>query len=227
MPMRLALALARPTVRAVRWTPVALCLATGLTILVLGLSPETIPPKELLLWLRVATVFGALSVAFLLDDPAESTTQAVAVPRWYRRTVRIALVAPVIALYWALMLVIPATMAPTMPVHVAGLLLEAAAMAAMTLALSSVCGRWVPEGMGGVAAAPGLLLAMMLAASLPDSVALLDAPGHLSWPGSRYRWAAVLVLSAIALVLTSQDTARRTPLRTGRLLTGRLLSARR
>lgn len=208
--MRVARALVRPTVRAVRWTPFVICLVAGVALLVLSLDEQRPTAADVLMGLRVAAVFGALALAFLFDDPAESTTAAVPVPLWVRRAVRVTLVVPLLALWWVLVLLIGARLAPHVPVPIAAVILEAAAVSAVTLALAAGGGRWVSEGLGGVAAAPGLLVAVAVAAALPESLALVVAASSPGWRAAHHRWAGILLLGVVAIVLDSRAPATRT-----------------
>jgi hypothetical protein len=207
------IALIAPTIRAVPWAPVALALTTGLLVLSANLAAMNADgahatAEEFLLWVRATMLCGALSVAFMLDDPAASMTESAPVPVWFRRVVRIALVLPAVAVWWGAVLVACAELAPEVPLPAAALTLELAALAMTALALSAVCARWVPEGLGGAAAAPGRLLAFVVVASLPDSVALLTFPETPEWRASRYRWVAVLVIATAGLAAGSGDPAR-------------------
>jgi hypothetical protein len=208
--MRVAAALVVPTLRAVKWLPMILSLAIGLALLMLSVVlPDNVDPSQLLTWVRTSAVFGALSVAFLLDDPAATTTAAAPVPVSVRRAVRIGLALPVLACWWGAVLAACATFAPQAPVPTAALLLEGATMTVATLTLSVICARWVPEGLGGVAAAPGLLLGAALAAALPEPVALFTTPNSPHWASSHYGWVGILAACCAAVVLSSRSPAGR------------------
>jgi hypothetical protein len=213
MLMRVTRALAAPTARAVKWVPMVLSLTAGLALLILNIAArDHIQSAQLLPGVRMCAVFGALSVAFLFDDAAATITAAAPVSLSVRRAVRVALALPVLGCWWAAVLAICASLAPQADLPVGALLLEGAALTAVTLALSAVCGRWVPEQLGGVAAAPGLLVAAGLANALPAPVEMFTVPDSPAWAASHYRWAGVLVVACAAVVLASWLPAgRRTP----------------
>lgn len=212
---RLASALVPPTIRAIRWWPLLLALALGFGVLLLALRPKQVPDQvSLLLWLRVAAVFGALGVTFLLDDPSEPTTEGAAVSLLLRRAVRIALAAPILLAWWALILSLCEATVPRLPVPVAALVLEAVALTTLALALAAIGARLAPERLGGVFAAPVLLLLVWGATVLPVPAALFVAPGAPAWTGAHQRWAAVLVLAMVLLALASRTSPQ------PRLLTG-------
>jgi hypothetical protein len=192
----------------VRWTPTVLCLGLGLVVLAINISPAVTGPQDLLIWLRATAVFGALSLAFLLDDPTEPTTEAVAVPLLYRRALRLALALPPVAVWWALALGFSARRLPRVPIPVAAVTLEAAALTALALALAAGCARWVPEGTGGVAAAPALLMSAVLAAVLPppsEMFPLVDGP---AWTAAHVRWAIVGVAAVVVFIVASRGPGR-------------------
>ena len=183
--MRVTRALAAPTARAVKWVPMVLSLTAGLALLILNIAArDHIQSAQLLPGVRMCAVFGALSVAFLFDDAAATITAAAPVPLSVRRAVRVALALPVLGCWWAAVLAICASLAPQADLPIGALLLEGAALTAVTLALSAVCGRWVPEQLGGVAAAPGLLVAAALANALPAPVEMFTVPDSPAWAAS-------------------------------------------
>jgi hypothetical protein len=208
--LRLVPALLVPTARAVGWmSPLA---AFGLSLGLLALAVRPGPasaPEELVRWLRLATIVAALGCAFLLDDPSEPTTESVAGSQLLRRALRVALLLPATTAWWAAVLWRVQAVHPGLPLPVAALTLEAAALLAVTLALAAAGSRLAPERRGGVVAAPALLALTSGCFLLPAPVALYAQPGSAAWDGAHRRWALLLGLALAAFAAASRDPAHR------------------
>jgi hypothetical protein len=207
--LRLVPALLVPTARAVGWAaPLAgFALSLGLLALAVRRGLE-LPAGRLVLWLRLAMTAGALGCAFLLDDPSEPTTEAVAGSLLLRRSLRVALLLPATAAWWAAVLWRVQAVHPGLPLPVAALTLEAAALLAVTMALAAAGSRLAPERRGGVVAAPALLALTSAAFLLPARVALYAQPGA-AWDGAHRRWALLLGLALATFAAASRDPAHR------------------
>jgi hypothetical protein len=103
-----------------------------------------LPAERLVLWLRIAMTVGALGCAFLLDDPSEPTTEGVAGSLLLRRSLRVALLLPATAAWWAATVWRVRAVHPGLPLPVAALTLEAAALLAVTVALAAAGSRLSP-----------------------------------------------------------------------------------
>jgi hypothetical protein len=213
-----AAALLRPTARATAWIPLLVAAALGTAIVavpvVAGLE---LTPNDVANLLRFAAVFAGLGAAFLLDDPAASTTSVVPAPRPLRQAVRLAVAVPVLAAWWgALCWTTVAGVQPgTAPAWLLrGLTVEAAAVAAVAFALASAALRRLPDGAAGVVAAPALLAATVSATALPASIGLLvppgDGPGAGRWNAAHRWWWALTTVAVLVGIWTSRDlTSRR------------------
>lgn len=197
MRARQARLLVRPSVRSAAWLGLLPAGALGLAVLSLD--------GPVLLKLRLAAVALCVGAAFVLDDAAAETTASAATPLVFRRLVRIALVLPLIAGLWALLLAYAGTGFD------GALTLELAAMLAVVLAAAALAAPLLPEGRGGLAAAPTLLVLVALAAvALPDTWTLFaSGPEDARWAGSHERWAVVLVAGVAGFLLASRDPGRR------------------
>jgi fluoroquinolone transport system permease protein len=222
--LRLVPTLLVPTARAVGWRPPLAGFALSLGLLALAVRPSLdLPAGRLLLWLRLAMTVGALGCAFLLDDPSEPTTEGVAGSLLLRRTLRVALLLPATAAWWAAAVWRVRAVHPGLPLPVAALTLEAAALLAVTVALAAAGSRLAPERRGGVVAAPALLALAGAAFLLPARVALYAQPGSAAWDGAHRRWALLLGLAPAAFAAASRDPAhRRLPSRLRGLAHGRV-----
>jgi hypothetical protein len=207
--LRLVPALLVPTARAVGWGAPLAGFALSLGLLALAVRPGLeLPAGRLVLWLRIAMVAGALGSAFLLDDPSEPTTEAVAGSLLLRRSLRAALLLPAAAAWWAAVLWRVRAVHPGLPLPVAALTLEAAALLAVTVALAAAGSRLAPERRGGVVAAPALLALATAAFLLPAPLALYAQPGA-AWDDAHRRWALLLAVALAASAAASRDPAHR------------------
>jgi fluoroquinolone transport system permease protein len=208
--LRLVPPLLVPTARAVGWAPPLAGFALSLGLLGLAVRPGLeLPAGRLVLWLRLAMTAGAIGWAFLLDDPSEPTTEAVAGSLLLRRSLRVALLLPATAAWWVAVVWRVQAVHPGLPLPVAALTLEAAALLAVTLALAAAGSRLAPERRGGVVAAPALLALTSVAFLLPARVALYAQPGSAAWDGAHRRWALLLGLALAAFAAASRDPAHR------------------
>jgi hypothetical protein len=208
--LRLVPALLVPTARAVGWAPPLAGFALSLGLLALAVRPGLeLPAGRLVLWLRLAMTVGALGCAFLLDDPSEPTTEGVAGSLLLRRTLRVALLLPATAAWWTAVVWRVRAVHPELPLPVAALTLEAAALLAITVALAAAGSRLAPERRGGVVAAPALLALTSAAFLLPAQVTLYAQPGSAAWDGGHQRWALLLGLALAAFAAASRDPAHR------------------
>jgi hypothetical protein len=208
--LRLVPALLVPTARAVGWGPPVAGFALSLGLLALAVRPGLeLPAERLVLWLRLAMTAGALGCAFLLDDPSEPTTEAVAGSLLLRRALRVALLLPAAAAWWVAALWRVREVHPELPLPVAALTLEAATLLAVTMALAAAGSRLAPERRGGVAAAPALLALTSAGFLLPARVALYAQPGSAAWDGAHRRWALLLGLALAGFAAASRDPAHR------------------
>ncbi|WP_308457762.1 hypothetical protein [Streptomyces sp. SM1] len=94
--------LLRPVVRTMPWRMIAAAAGLGLLLAAYpGLTEDEPGGRPALIALRASAVAFALGAAFLLDDPARHTTAAVPTRRALRHGLRLALLVPVAALWWA------------------------------------------------------------------------------------------------------------------------------
>ncbi|MCK1823257.1 ABC transporter [Streptomyces sp. XM83C] len=206
-------ALIRPTVRALPRGP----LATGAVVCLLAASlPRLLPDLRTLeaatLLLRAGAVALALGLAFLLDDPSRPTTQTTPAGRPLRLWLRAALVVPAAGLAWSgALLLIPAEARPPL----AGLTLEAAALAVTALALAATSLRTTGRSEPGRGAAAALVTLVAGALLLPRGWVLFTAPDSPLWAEAHTRWSAVLAASLTVWAAGLPEPLRRHRLRPG------------
>jgi hypothetical protein len=212
-------ALIRPVARTTRWQPLAASGLAGAVIALiqtrdpcLSLGSSCVSLSSRITAARVAGLLIAIGAAFLLDDPAEETTAHIPTALWLRRSLRIVLGLPLIALMWTLSIWAATSSAVEggQGFPVAELTLELAAWVTVGLAVSAIAADHVPEGLGGVAAGPVLLGVAVLVLLLPTRFQpLVDDPGNHRWRDGHELWAMVLAASTAALGWSSRDRWRR------------------
>ena len=208
--LRLIPPLLVPTARAVAWWPPLAAFTVSLGLLALAVRPGSVlEAEELVQWLRIAIVTGALGCAFLLDDPSEPTTESGAGSLLLRRALRVALLLPATAAWWVAVVWRIRAVYPAVSLPIAAFTLEVAALLAVTMALAAAGSRLAPERRGGVVAAPALLALTSAAFLLPAQVTLYAQPGSAAWDGAHRRWALLLGLALAAFAAASRDPAHR------------------
>ncbi|WP_249998961.1 hypothetical protein [Actinoplanes sp. M2I2] len=203
-----------PTARALPWGPLTACLVAGLLIMMVpaaataGLGVDNIVNLA-----RIVMLAGALGVAFLLDDPAASTTAVLPVPRLARIAVRGLLAVPVLAGWWALTLAaahlaVAAEVRPAVPALT--LTVEAAALVCVAFALAGIRRGGAAGTVGGIVAAPLTLVLVLLLQFLPDGWSLFVGAGDPRWREAHVIW-SVLAGSALLAsgLLAHEPTSRR------------------
>jgi hypothetical protein len=206
--------LIKPLARTLRWSAlIAMGVAASLLVFMTtgDTADRTANLGERILALRLAAVLIAFGVAFVLDDPAADSTAHLPTQPLYLRALRAAVAAPAVAVAWWVALASPRTPVEGFPVPVAALTVELCALAVAVLALSAIAVRFVPERLGGVAAAPTLLGVVGAAVLLPARFGLFPGnPADPAWHGADVRWRFVLAGAVLALVMASRDPGRRT-----------------
>ncbi|MCZ9349852.1 ABC transporter [Streptomyces mutabilis] len=197
-----------PVWRTLPWR--ALAAAGALGLLAAGfpaLTGAEPAPWQTLVLLRGVALIGALGLAFLLDDPARHLTTPVPVRRPLRQALRVAMVAPLAALWWtAVLLVAPSASRPP----AGDITLEAAVVGVLALAGAAAAVRLTDEARPGAAVVAALLLAAVLAPLLePDGRALFVPPEDPRWPQAHDRWAALLVAVAVAWTVCGPEPVGR------------------
>ncbi|WP_338059281.1 ABC transporter [Streptomyces oceani] len=217
---RLVAVLLRTESRALPWRSP---LAAALVGLLLAAVPWAFAPEldqgVRLNVLRATALCGALAAAFLLDDPARHTTGAVPVPRPLRQALRVGLVLPVAALWWAAALLLSqrgdaAVRAEGLPYG--AVTLEAATLCALAVALSAgvvrCTGVCAPgAGVGGAV----LALVVVVMALQPDGFELFVPLRDPRWEVAHQRWAVLLAVAVLGWAGCAPDPVRRLGRRRG------------
>jgi hypothetical protein len=212
-----AMELVRPTARSMRWGPLlgAGAAAAVITFL-LTRAPECagdvfpcIDLDERIQFLRMAMVLVAIGAGFALDDPSRETTAHVPASLLLRRFVRVVMLTPALAVLWMLLLGVALRTGGGDGFPFRAVTLELAALVVAALAVSAAAERFVPEGLGGVAAGPTLLALVGAAFALPQRFRLFfSGPTDPGWDGSHERWLIASAIAALGLVHYSRDPGR-------------------
>lgn len=194
--------LARPLWRATRVAPIIPAALAGLVIVHLGrpvgwagTAVANLPEAGTLL------CFGA---AFVLDDPAANVLAPSPTTLIFRRTLRAALVIPLLALLWGVLL-----WHAQIPAGALSLTAGFGGMLVVTLAIAAVAGHLVPGGLGGLAVGPALFVLMLAQLVIPEGLRFLPLNFGRHWVDAGPR-ALVTAAAAVAVFVTaSLDPAHR------------------
>lgn len=202
--MRTAALLVVPTVRALRWGPLAGAGAAGLALVAVpALAGVELTATNLTDLLRVVAVIAAVGAAFIHDDPTIRTTVGVPVPSLLTHAVRVMVGLVPLAVWWAVVALVT-TLATKGPggggVPVSGLTLETAAVVTVALSLASFRLRSVENGSVGAAVGPAVLLLAAVATGLPSGWQLYVPPTDPGWNDAHRRWAVILTVAAVGWV---------------------------
>jgi hypothetical protein len=179
---------------------------TAAAALVLATAPWLDRPGAAVPVLRGAAVLLACAVAFAVDDAAASILAASPTTLRRRLTSRIALAGALAATTWSALVLLATARADAVPAG--ALSLEAATLGAIAVAAAAGLHTWHGITEPAVLTAP-LVLGAVLAANLlpPDWALLAPDPSVPGWQAAHYRWAGVLALAAVTLVVASRDRA--------------------
>ncbi|MDT0613885.1 ABC transporter [Streptomyces lancefieldiae] len=190
-------ALVGPVWRTLPWRALGAAGALGLLLAAApGLTGAEPAPWQTLVLMRGIALIGALGLAFLLDDPARHLTTPVPTRRPLRQALRVGLVAPLAALWWAaVLLLVPSSSRPP----AGDITLEAAVLGVLALAGAAVAVRLTDEARPGPAVVAALLLTAVLAPLLaPDDWALFVPSEDPRWSAAHDRWAVVPAVVVVA-----------------------------
>ena len=204
-----------PVWRTLPRRALAMAAALGLLLAASTRLPAHAPGTDVGLFvLRLTALTGALGLAFLLDDPARDTSAATPVGRPVRAALRLALTAPLAALWWTTaLLLVPSSSRPALAL----VTLEAAAMAACALALATAAVRFTDTPEVGRGTAIRLGAAAVVLVLVPPRWGLLTTPDDPRWQATQIRWAAVLTVTLVLCTLWTPEPLRRRPGRLARL----------
>ncbi|MFI5959213.1 hypothetical protein [Cryptosporangium sp. NPDC051539] len=207
-PVRVLRVSAWPVIRAARLGPLLIGALAGWALLAIPAAlTTTTDPDSLTLQLRLATVCTAVGALFLLDDPAKPTTLVVPAPAWVPVAIRVGFALVASGLWWAVavgIVLAGAADGVRQALRLPGTGLEAAAMVVVALALAVAGSRLAERGVASPATAPTLLALLGSLAVLPREAALFVGVEDPGWSVAHERWAGVLAVGCVALVVAAR-----------------------
>jgi hypothetical protein len=198
-----------PTTRATPFLPVLIggALAVGYVVMETG---QTYIGYRILV-LRIAALLICFGAAFAFDDPAEDALASVPTPLILRRMLRIALVLPFAAGWWFLCLFIAGDVPPEQggPMPAGDLTLEAGTLLMIAFIAAAFGSLFTSDRLGGVVAAPILIVFVVVGMVLPGEYRLVVAvPADPQWIQAHHDWWRIAWVAGAALLYLSQDRGR-------------------
>ena len=188
----------RATVRSIRWSPLLVVPPAASAVLLAAGALGDDAGRAVMVG-ETGLAFTALSMAFIADDATRAAAPGVPVEAPTRLAARAAVMAPVVALGWLLVL---ATYAPVLlgPAGIGGLsdrALAALGLASAALALATLVGRWTAAPSPG-AVTVAAAVALHVLQVVPKSWLAALPPGRPAWP-------AVAALAVIVAGLAARE----------------------
>jgi hypothetical protein len=160
------------------------------------------------LTLHLALLALLMGAAFVLDDAAYPSTEVLPISAAATAVIRMGLALVPVSFFWAVALwLVPKTVVSTAEYARAGLVVEAYGCLVWVWAVAMFAARR-RGGIGSALAAPFLLVAVVTAVLLPDSVAVFVPPGVPGFAESRLRWAVVLGVGLVVLTVVMRRPGR-------------------
>jgi hypothetical protein len=199
------LQLVRPTAKAMPWRPVIWAAVLAI-VYVWKEAPGAYIDYRVLV-LRVAALLVCMGAAFILDDATEDTISHLPSPLLLRRALRVALLLPLVAATWFLLVYLAGDVAPRDggPMPVGDITLEAATLLATALAAACIGARVTSDRLGGVAAAPILLAVIAVALFLPGNYKLIISVGDPRWANVHDTWRMALTVAVVVFVYVNRS----------------------
>jgi hypothetical protein len=111
-----------------------------------------------------------------------------------------------VAGFWVLVLAAPQAATGSMRLPAGDLSKELATLAALSVMVAGVAGRFVPDALEGVATGPVLVGVVLGTAFLHDGWRLFDeGPGSPQWRHSHHVWALIGLAAAAATAVATFD----------------------
>lgn len=194
-------AIAAPLVRALWRTPVV---ALALLVAAPAVYAAARGHHDLSFAVTLASIAGAASLGFAMDDPAEATLTSCPVPRSVRRSIRAGLIAMIVLASWAVV---------ALAAHVADYqigtrssrLAESAAAAAISWAFAARAAQSGSDS-PGLAAVTATLLALGTCSGLALYFTWLP---QLGYPFHSTRWWVLAAVVSVVAMWWSRDPAAR------------------
>ncbi|PTA42952.1 hypothetical protein [Micromonospora sp. RP3T] len=207
------IALLAPTARAMGWRSGLLTALAGVVIVgIPALSSVELQSDDLASMLRVIAVTGALSVGFLLHDPASAISSVSPLSRLDRQLARVFWISAAALPWWALVLLLAKSSAAPgaeQALPLGGLTGEAVAIFSVALAMAAGAQRFGFENHMGLLVALTLLLLTGGSFLLAENSAVLVPPSDPRFEDMRVWWYLLSVAAALAFLILSRERAPR------------------
>ena len=202
-------AVAAPLLRAVRWQPVPV--VAGLVALLLWWWWGDLADPAVALWLlRGVALLLAAAVPFGLDDSSRGTLAASPTPLSSRTVGALLVVVLPAAMVWTATCWAVSRQATGLPL--AGLTLEAMALAIASTAAALALSRWRDTTEPGALTAPVVIALGLVLPQLPRWAAVIVPPGP-DWQVAHLRWLVVLATGLAVASVAVADPGRSWPAR--------------
>lgn len=191
--------------RALKRGPLLLSVVSA--VILTGATTAVVDEGYAVQVLRGVALLLAGGLVVVLDDPAADVLAASPTPLARRWLARLMPAITLAAGAWALAVAWVGAVAGALPWQ--ALTVEAAGLGSCAVALAAALRRWRDVREPGPLAATALFGAVVAAYPLPPRWSLFV--GDPSWPGwtaAHLRWATVLALGLLVVVLAGQDPAR-------------------
>lgn len=189
----------RSTARAIPWLPSVAATCVASAVVVAHLADDAAFP------LQIAAVLLASGLGYALDDPAFEVLGASATSLWRRRMHRLIVALPPTVVVFASLLAWHGTIGPE---ETLGLATMFGGLVGMALGIAGVAARRSGRGLGGIAVAPTLFVALILSTMVTPRwrpLPIGDIPG--GWLPIYLRWSAAAVIGLVVLTISSRDRA--------------------
>lgn len=199
--------LLRPTIRAISWYPPLW--AAGLALIYVAAEARSGVIDYRITVLRLGALLLCMGSVFVLDDATEETIGHVPTPLLLRRALRIALLLPLISTAWAAMLYVAGEVSSREggPMPRGDLTLEAATLLAIAFCAASLAARFTSDRLGGIAAAPIVLVLFAIGMFLPEAQKMfLGSPSVARWADAHEWWRALFLFSVAIFVWLNRPT---------------------
>ena len=189
----------RSTTRTIPWLPLFAAAGVATTLVAARLEQSAALP------LQLAAVLLASGVGYAFDDPAFEVIGASPASLGRRRMHRLIVVLPPTIVVFAALLAWHGTAGPEEALALAAMFVG---LVGLALGIAGVAARRSGRGLGGIAVAPALFVALILSTMVAPRwrpLPMGDIPG--GWPPIIIRWSTAAVVGLLVLAVSSRDRA--------------------
>ncbi|MDQ4043297.1 MAG: hypothetical protein M3118_05720 [Actinomycetota bacterium] len=188
-----------PLARSMSWLPLVAAALVGSLVVAWQHGKSAAVP------LQFVAILLSSGAGFALDDPAAEILASSPTTLLRRRSLRLLLMVPSVALLWILLMLWQGTEGAE---ETWALMLLFAGLLGLSLGVAGIAGRRSARGSGGIVVPPTILVLVILSSAVPRQwrpLPLGDVPG--GWTQIYIRWAAAALLGMVAFLVSSRDPA--------------------